>query len=70
VTSQLLKSHLPAESGYTRGFAFLAAMTVVAIVAAFLIPTAESLPAGEDLEHHVHIEHAELALIAGGTISE
>lgn len=70
VTSQLLKSGLPAESGYTRGFAFLAAMTVVAVVAALCIPTAESLPAGEDLDHHVHIEHAELALIAGGTISE
>ena len=29
VTSQLLASGVPAESGYTRGFAFLAAMTVV-----------------------------------------
>lgn len=70
VTSQLLKSGLPAESGYTRGFAFLAAMTVVAVIAAFFIPTAEALPAGEDLDHNVHVEHAELALIAGGTISE
>ena len=70
VTSQLLKSGLPAESGYTRGFAFLAAITVVAILAAILIPTAETLPAGEDLEHNLHVEHAELALIAGGTISE
>ncbi len=70
VTSQLLKSGLPAESGYTRGFAFLAAMTLVAVIAALFIPTAEPLPAGEDLEHNVHVEHAELALIAGGTISE
>lgn len=70
VTSQLLRSGLPAQSGYTRGFAFLAVMTVVAIVAAFFIPTAPPLPAGEDLEHNVHLEHAELALIAGGTISE
>jgi len=29
---------LPAESGYTRGFAFLAAITVVAAAAALLIP--------------------------------
>jgi MFS family permease len=70
VTSQLLKSGVPAETGYTRGFAFLAAMTVVAIVAAVLIPTADRTPAGEDQEHHVHLEHAELALVPGGTLAE
>ena len=70
VTSQLLRSGVPAESGYTRGFAFLAVMSVTAIVAAFFIPTPMALPAGEDLEHHIHLEHAELALIPGGTISE
>ena len=70
VTSQLLRSGVPAESGYTRGFAFLAVMSVSAIVAAFLIPTPVALPAGEDLEHKVHLEHAELAFLPGGTISE
>jgi MFS family permease len=60
----------PAESGYTRGFAFLAAMTVVAIVAAIFIPTTPKVPAGEDRDHHHHLEHAELALIPAGTIAE
>ena len=70
VTSQLLESGVPAESGYSRGFAFLGVMTVVAVVAALFIPTAARLPAGEDLDHHTHLEHAELAIVAGGTISE
>jgi MFS family permease len=70
VTSRLLGSGLPAQSGYTRGFAFLAACTIVATIAAFFIPKASRLPSGEDLEHNMHVEHAELALIAGGTISE
>ena len=70
VTSVLLHSGLPAESGYTRGFAFLAAMTVVAIVAAIFIPTTPKVPAGEDRDHHHHLEHAELALIPAGTIAE
>jgi EmrB/QacA subfamily drug resistance transporter len=68
VTSTLLHSGYPAASGYTRGFAFLAAMTVVAIVAAVLIPTAASEAAGDDHEHHLH--NAELAMVAGGTITE
>jgi EmrB/QacA subfamily drug resistance transporter len=70
VTSVLLHSKYPAESGYTRGFAFLAAMTVVAIVAAIFIPKTPKLPAGEDRDHHHHLEHAELALIPAGTIAE
>ena len=70
VTSRLLGSGLPAQSGYTMGFAFLAAVTVVATIAALFVPTASPLPSGEDLEHKMHVEHAELAIIAGGTISE
>ena len=68
VTSSLLHSGYPEASGYTRGFAFLAAMTVVAIVAAVLIPTAASEAAGADHEPHLH--NAELAMVAGGTITE
>jgi hypothetical protein len=70
VTSALLHSHYPAESGYRNGFAFLAAVTAVAIVAGALIPTSPKVAAGEDQDHHVHLEHAELALVAGGTIAE
>jgi EmrB/QacA subfamily drug resistance transporter len=70
VTSQLLKSGVPAETGYTRGFAFLGVMSLVAIIAAFFIPTAAKLAAGEDLDHRAHPEHAELAMVPGGTISE
>jgi len=70
VTSQLLRSGVPAESGYTRGFTFLAVMSVTAIIAAFFIPAPLALTAGEDLDHKIHLEHAELALVPGGTISE
>jgi EmrB/QacA subfamily drug resistance transporter len=68
VTSTLLSSGFPAAKGYTYGFAFLAAMTVVAIVASIFIPTATSTAAKGDHEHH--LLNAELALVAGGTIAE
>jgi EmrB/QacA subfamily drug resistance transporter len=68
VTSVLLSSGLPAASGYTRGFAFLAVVTIVAVVAATFIPTDGSPEAAP--EDHPHLEHAELALVAGGTIAD
>ena len=68
VASQILADGYPAESDYTRGFAFLAAMTVVAVVAALLIPGAPGTDADADLAHH--LEHAELAVVPGGTIAE
>jgi EmrB/QacA subfamily drug resistance transporter len=68
VTSTLLSNGQPAAKGYTEGFAFLAAMTVVAIVAAILIPTATSVAVEGDHEHH--LLNAELAMVAGGTIAE
>jgi hypothetical protein len=43
-------------------------MTVVAIVAAIFIPTATSEKAAVD--HEPHLQNAELALLAGGTIAE
>jgi EmrB/QacA subfamily drug resistance transporter len=67
VTSQLVGRY-PAESGYTDGFAFLAIMTAVAIVAAIFIPTTTSNAARDD--HEGHLLNAELALIPGGTIAE
>ena len=68
VTSMLLSDGLPAASGYTRGFAFLALMTLVAIVAAVFIPTATSEAAHAD--HEPHLMNAELAIVPGGTITE
>jgi EmrB/QacA subfamily drug resistance transporter len=68
VTSRLLGSGVPAESGYTRGFAFLAAITVVAIVAAMFIPRSGSLDA--PAHHDPRLDHAELAMVAGGTITD
>ena len=70
IVTSMLVGHYPAETGYRNGFAFLAAVTAVAIVAAAFIPTSARVPAGEDQEHHHHLEHAELALVPGGTITE
>ena len=68
VTSVLLPGGLPTASGYTRGFAFLAATTMVAVLAAVFIPSA---PAGGETEPRGrHLDHAELALVAEGTITE
>jgi EmrB/QacA subfamily drug resistance transporter len=63
VTSQLEPSGLPKESGYTTGFAVMAAGLVLAALAGLLIPSARGLRrmAGEP-------EHAEMAIAAGGTI--
>jgi len=63
VTSRLEPSGLPKESGYTIGFAVLAAALVLAALAGLLIPSARGLQrmAGEP-------EHAELAMVPGGTI--
>jgi EmrB/QacA subfamily drug resistance transporter len=63
VTSTLLRSGVPAESGYAHGFLFLAVITLIAVVAAALIPA--STP--DDV---VHMAHAELAIVPGGTITE
>jgi EmrB/QacA subfamily drug resistance transporter len=68
VTSVLVSNGLPAAAGYTRGFAFLAAVTVMAIVAAMFIPTATAVAADADREPHPR--NAELALVPGGTIAE
>src|SRR5260221_9708849 len=63
VTSQLLPSGLPKESGYTTGFAVMAAGLVLAALAGLLIPSAPRprRMVGEP-------EQAELAMVAGGTV--
>ncbi|WP_329137630.1 MFS transporter [Streptomyces sp. NBC_01476] len=65
VTSGHGPGGLPKESGYTNGFAMLAGALVVAALAAMLIPAAgRTLRGGTDGEP----EHAELALVPGGTV--
>ena len=63
VTSQLLPSGLPKESGYTTGFAVMAGGLVLAALAGLLIPSARGLRrmVGEP-------EQTELAMVAGGTV--
>ncbi len=63
VTSQLLPSGLPNEAGYTTGFAVMTGGLLLAALAALLIPSARRLgqTTGEP-------EHAELAMVAGGTV--
>ena len=68
VASRILTDGYPAEADYTRGFLFLAVMTVVAVVAALFIPKAPGSGADPDLAHH--LEHAELAVVPGGSIAE
>ncbi len=68
VASQILADGYPAESDYTKGFLFLAVMTVVAVAAALLIPRSPGAGAAPDLAHH--LEHAELAVVPGGSIAE
>jgi EmrB/QacA subfamily drug resistance transporter len=63
VTSRLGPSGLPKESGYTTGFAVMAAGLVLAAVAGVLIPSVRGprRMTGEP-------EHAEMAIVAGGTV--
>jgi len=63
VTSQLGPSGLPKESGYTTGFAAMAGGLLLAALAGLLIPSARGprRMAGEP-------EHAEMAIVAGGTV--
>jgi EmrB/QacA subfamily drug resistance transporter len=67
VTSTLLHNGYPAESGYTQGFIFLAVVTLAATVAAVFIP-GEGRGALADAGSH--LQHAELAIVPGGTLTE
>jgi EmrB/QacA subfamily drug resistance transporter len=63
VTSHLAASGLPKEVGYTTGFAALAGCLVLAALAGLLIPALRGLGQRDGL-----LEHAEMSLVAGGTI--
>jgi predicted MFS family arabinose efflux permease len=65
VTSHVGPSGLPKETGYTAGFALLAAGLLLAAGAALLIPARRAM------SQHVGAdepEHAELAMVAAGTV--
>jgi MFS family permease len=68
VTSGVVAGSLPAESGYVHGFLFLAVATGAAAVASLFIP--RSHPGGRGAAGEHHLDHAELALVAGGTLTE
>ena len=63
VTSRIAPTGLPKESGYTIGFAVMAGALVLAAVAGLLMPAVRGRKAGPD-----EPEHAELAMVAGGTV--
>ncbi len=63
VTSQLSPTGLPKEAGYTTGFAVMAGALLVAALAGFLMPSAQRMRQAAEQP-----EHAELAMVAAGTI--
>jgi sugar phosphate permease len=63
VTAAVGVGGLPRESGYTNGYAILTGMSVLATLAVFLIPVSRRAS-----HEHVEMPHAELALVAGGTL--
>jgi hypothetical protein len=68
VTSSVVAGSLPAESGYTRGFLFLAVATGGAAIASLFIPRSRPTKGAAAGQHH--LDHAELAMVAGGTLTE
>ncbi|KQN41113.1 MULTISPECIES: MFS transporter [unclassified Frigoribacterium] len=59
----------PAESGYTAGFLVLAGAMLLAGVAGFFIPRITRHVVGSHLEEPpVQLRHAEVAMVAGGTV--
>jgi sugar phosphate permease len=63
VTARLGPSGFPVQSGYTTGFAVMAGGLLLAAAAGLLMPaTRRAQPADQ-------LPHAELALLAGGTVA-
>jgi EmrB/QacA subfamily drug resistance transporter len=63
VTSRIEPSGLPREAGYTTGFAVMAAGLLLAAAAGLLMPSARRLRTAAGGP-----EHAEMAMVAGGTV--
>jgi uncharacterized sodium:solute symporter family permease YidK len=66
VTATLLPNGLPKESGYTNGFIVLTGAFIVAAVVALLIPRVPRAVIEERLVGEP--QHAELGMVAGGTL--
>jgi EmrB/QacA subfamily drug resistance transporter len=65
VTSGVRAGGTPRESGYTHGFALLAAAAIAAAIAAFFVPGKLRSPATVT---ESTMPHAELGILAGGTL--
>jgi MFS family permease len=63
VTSQLAPTGLPKEAGYTTGFAVMTCGLILAALAGLLMPSAKRM-----LQAASEPQHAELAMVAGGTV--
>jgi EmrB/QacA subfamily drug resistance transporter len=66
VTASAHAGGLPRESGYTHGFELLAAAAVAAALAGTLVP--RRLRSLSDTEVHAALPHAELGMVAAGTL--
>jgi MFS family permease len=67
LSSSVTADGIPTEHGYRDGFALLAAIMVLAAIAALFIPRARGVRDAHQ-EEQAHLAHAELAIVAGGTI--
>lgn len=68
VTARTAPSGLPEESGYTNGFLILGVVVLVGAAAAMFIPTLKR-NINTHAEDTAELAHAELAMVAGGTLS-
>jgi nitrate/nitrite transporter NarK len=64
ITAGVVKGGYPTNAGYTHGFAVLAVISVCAAFAVTLIPSVRRAD-----EHVADEPHAELALVAAGTLA-
>ena len=67
VTAGATPSGLPKESGYTHGFIMLGVAVCLGAVATLFIPSVKR--GGAALDATADLAHAELAMVAGGTLS-
>jgi EmrB/QacA subfamily drug resistance transporter len=65
VTSGVRAGSIPRESGYTHGFALLTIAAIAAVVAALFVP---GRIRSTELVTEATMSHAELSLVAGGTL--
>jgi len=68
VAATLVATGMPKEIGYTMSFGFMAVAAIGGVLASLLVPTPSR--EADQIDERVHITHAELAVVAGGTIVE